>query len=223
MQPDGIEQRQLTTNAASDGQPAVTPDNSYVVFISNRTDANQVWRMNIDGSNQIQLTDGSSKSYPAISTDGRWVFYNTTDDWHLWKVPIDGGEPVRLTEYVALQPAVSPGGNLLACVGRDDAKLELLILSSSGGSPLKRFCFIGWNSRIQWASDGKSVIYSADSNGLRLAKQSLNGGLPEEVVVADEDQIFDFGYSLDGHSLAVTRGGWQHDIVLLSDLNGHLP
>ena len=36
-----------------------------------------------------------------------------------------------------------------------------------------------------------------------------------------EDEVFDFGYSSDGQLLAVTRGGWQHDVVLISDLNFH--
>ena len=33
-----------------------------------------------------------------------------------------------------------------------------------------------------------------------------------------DDELADFSYSPDGQSLAVTRGGWQHDIVLIRDL-----
>jgi Tol biopolymer transport system component len=67
MQRDGSDQRQLTVDAAMDVSPRVTPDNRYIVFISNRSGAFQVWRMNIDGSNQIQLTKGGPKNYLAIS------------------------------------------------------------------------------------------------------------------------------------------------------------
>jgi hypothetical protein len=35
----------------------------------------------------------------------------------------------------------------------------------------------------------------------------------------NEDDIFDFGYSPDGQQLAVTRGDWQFDVVLVNGLN----
>jgi Tol biopolymer transport system component/DNA-binding winged helix-turn-helix (wHTH) protein len=224
-QPDGAEQKQLTNDPAVDGNPAVTPDNRYIVFTSNRTGGLQLWRMNIDGSNQIQLTDGAAKDYPAISPDGKWVLCNTTDDWHLWKVSIDGGQPVRLTDYPASFPAVSPDGKMIACLGRSEPRREhsILILPSEGGQPLKRMDFTGAGfsrDRMQWTPDGRALIYAAERAGpTALVRQPLDGGLPEEIMDFGGDDLFDFGYSVDGRFLAVTRGEWQHDIVLISDLN----
>ena len=184
-----------------------------------------IWRMNIDGSNQIQLTDGAAKDYPAISPDGKWVLCNTTDDWHLWKVSIDGGEPVRLTDYPASFPAVSPDGKMIACLGRSEPRREhsILMLPSDGGQPLKRMDFAGAGfsrDRMQWTPDGRALIYAAERAGpTALVRQSLDGGLAEEIMDFGGDDLFDFGYSVDGRFLAVTRGEWQHDIVLISDLN----
>ncbi len=220
MQPDGTEQRQLTNESAVDIQPAVTPDNRYIVFGSNRTGSAQFWRMDIDGSNQIQLTSGASKGDPAISPDGKWVLYNTTDDWHLWKVAIDGGEPVRLTEYFASRPSVSPDGKMIVCLTRTESKREIVILPFEGGRPLKRFDFAGLPSRLQWAADGKALIYAIERDGVTaLIKQSLAGGPPKEIATFGEDELFDFGYSSDDQLLAVARGAWHHDVVLIRDLN----
>jgi Tol biopolymer transport system component len=222
MEPDGAEQRQLTVSAAVNGTPAVTPDNRQIVFMSNRTGAYQVWRMNIDGSNPIQLTSGAGKNFPSISPDGKWVFYNTSDDWHLWKVSIDGGDPLRVTEYIASHPSVSPDGKVIACIGRTESKQTLLILPLEGGTTLKRFDLAGSTSRLQWTPDGKALIYTGEYDGVTsITKQSLSGGPPEKIVALAEDSVFDFGYSYDGKLLAVTRGGWQHDIVLITDLNRH--
>jgi Tol biopolymer transport system component len=49
--------------------------------------------------------------------------------------------------------------------------------------------------------------------------QKLAGGAAERVVTFDQNDIYDFGFSPDGKQLAVTRGEYQFDVVLLSGLN----
>jgi len=222
MRPDGQEQRQLTLNSATNDAPTVTPDGRYIVFISNRAGAFQVWRMQGDGSDPVALTNGGGKNFPAISPDGKSVLYNTTDDWQLWKVSIDGGEATRLSDAYALFPSISPDGKMIACLGRNDSKAVIRILPFAGGPPLKTFdlaapTFSG--NRIQWTRDGKALIYGTEVDGVTsVYRQSLSGGGPT-VVMKFEDELADFSYSHDGQSLAVARGGWQHDIVLIRDLN----
>jgi len=224
MQPDGSEQRQLTVDSRTNATPAVTPDNRYIIFMSNRTGVFQVWRMNIDGSNQVQLTNGGGKNFPVISPDGKWVVYNSTDNWDLWRISIEGGEPTRVIEQPAYFPSVSPDGKMIACLGRSESKAALLILPFAGVQPLKTIDLAGQNfsgTRILWTPDGQALIYGAERDGVtRLVKRSLSGGKTEEIMKF-EDDLFDFGYSTDSQLLAVTRGGWQHDIVLISDLNFH--
>lgn len=222
MQPDGTEQRQLTVNAGVNGSPAATSDNRYIVFVSNRTGSFQVWRMNVDGLDQRQLTNGSAKTNPTITPDGKWVLYNSTDNWHLWKVAVDGGEPSQLTDFVASTPEVSPDGKVIACIGRNESSRRLLILPIDGGPAVKEMEFFGWVSRIQWMNDGQAVIYAGERQGRRaIIKQSLNGGLSEEPLNLDTDELFDFGYSADGRSFALNRGAWLNDLVLISGLNQH--
>jgi Tol biopolymer transport system component/DNA-binding winged helix-turn-helix (wHTH) protein len=222
MQPDETGQKQLTVDAAANASPAVAPDNRYIAYISSRTGAFQVWRINIDGGNPVQLTNGGGKNFPAISRDGKWVLYNATDNWDLWRVPADGGEPVQVSEQPALFPSVSPDGTMIACFGRSEPKAALLILSSASGQPLRKLDLAGQTfsgTRIQWTPDGKALVYARQQDGVTsLVKQPLTGGRAQ-AIMEFEDELFDFGYSPDGRMLAVTRGGWQHDIVLISDLN----
>ena len=220
MQPDGKEQKQLTVNSDVNGSPVVSPSDGNIVFVSNRSGSFQIWRMNPDGSNQTQLTHGAAKNYPAISPEGKWVLFNSTDDWHLWRVSIDGGEPSQLTDFFASTPSISPDGKTIACIGRNESKRQLFILPFDGGLPIKKFDFFGWISRIQWVNDGKAVIYAGEREGRKVfMRQSLNGDLTEEPLKLDGDELFDFGYSVDGRSLAITRGAWLNDIVLISGLN----
>lgn len=223
MRADGTEQKQLTVDPALDITPRVTQDNRYIVFVSNRSGDFQLWRMDLDGSNQIQLTRGGPKNHHTISADSKWVFYNTTDDWHLWKMSIDGGEPVKVAGYVATLPSLSPDQKTIVCVGRKGLSRELLFLPFAGGPPSRRIEVsisrsVGY--RIKWTPDGKALIYMAEVNGpIAIVKQVLDGGPTEQIAIFDQDELFDFDYSVDGQFLAVTRGLWQHDVVLISDLS----
>ncbi|HEY6218266.1 MAG TPA: winged helix-turn-helix domain-containing protein, partial [Pyrinomonadaceae bacterium] len=180
MRPDGQEQKQLTLNSATNDAPTVTPDGRYIIFISNRAGAFQVWRMQIDGSDPVPLTSGGGKNFPGISPDGKWVLYNTTDDWQLWRVSIAGGEPARLSDSYALFPSISPDGKMIACLGRSDSKAVLRILSFEGGQPLKTFDLAAptfSSNRIQWTGDGKAVIYGTEHDGITsIFRQPLTGG-----------------------------------------------
>jgi Tol biopolymer transport system component/DNA-binding winged helix-turn-helix (wHTH) protein len=221
MQPDGSEQRQLTVDPAIDSTPSVTSDNRYIIFLSNRTGTFQVWRMNIDGSNQTRLTDGTGKNYPVISPDGKWVVYNSADDWHIWKVSIDGGEPVALTNYIGYRPGISPDGKMIACAGRNESKQELLILPFAGGQPVKRFDIASWEYNLQWTPDSKALVFVVKS-GTRafFMKQSLETGTTEKIAELEEEGLNDFAYSSGNRFFAITRSVWQHDLVLISDING---
>ena len=92
---------------------------------------------------------------------------------------------------------------------------------------MKRIAFTGGGfsgDRIQWTPDGKSVLYATVLTGERavgptvIMRQSLDGGPPQRLAEFDEGELFDFSYSPDGQSFAVTRGEWQHDIVLINNL-----
>ena len=109
---------------------------------------------------------------------------------------------------------------MIACIGRNESKRQLLILPIDGAPPIRKAEFFGWLSRIQWTNDSKTVIYAGERSGRRaIMKQSLNGGLTEEPLNLDADELFDFGYSVDGRSFALSRGAWLNDLVLISGLN----
>jgi hypothetical protein len=60
----------------------------------------------------------------------------------------------------------------------------------------------------------------SEQNGpIAIVKHPLDGGSTEQLALFDQDELFDFDYSADGQFLAVTRGLWQHDVVLISELD----
>jgi Tol biopolymer transport system component len=95
---DGSNPRQLTASAGLNGIPAISADGRVIVFLSTRSAAApHVWRMDADGNNLKQLTNGVAEINPEISPDGQWVIFQSINDPGLWKVSIDGGAPLQIT------------------------------------------------------------------------------------------------------------------------------
>jgi Tol biopolymer transport system component len=220
---DGTEPRQLTFNSGINDYPAVSPDGRYFVFHSDRTGADHLWRMNSDGSNQVQLTNGYAERNAVISPDGRWVYYNTATDSKLWKVAIEGGEPVKLIDQFALCPSVSPDGKLVAyfqvsngprryiTLGRVEDMKTVTQISLAPGSWI--------SARLHWDAASTAVTYALVNQGkVKLYEQSLSGGPPRPVASFKAEDEFDFAWSPDHTRLAYTSSKWNHDIILIGGL-----
>ena len=59
MRPDGSGRQRLTNDPSIDWNPAWSPDGTQIVFRSDRSpDGTELWKMDADGSNVVQLTIG---------------------------------------------------------------------------------------------------------------------------------------------------------------------
>jgi Tol biopolymer transport system component len=231
---DGAEPRQITSDASAKSDPAVSPDGRHIVFSSNRTGSFHLWRINADGSNLQQLTDGDGELTPAFSADGRWVVYSVRGNKKtLWKVSIDGGAPAQLSGLLqASLPAVSPDGKLIACwthttgasapvEGGSAPRFKLGVLPFEGGQPLKVIEIsptADHTQRFQWTADGSAIVYCDKRGGVsNLWSQPLGGGAPKQLTDFDSEQIFAFAWSRDNRQLAVARGVNIADVIMITD------
>jgi Tol biopolymer transport system component len=219
--PDGKDPKQLSFNAGANDWPAMSPDGKTVVFWSNRTGVQHLWRMNLDGSNQVQLTNGYAERNAAFSPDSKWVYYNTSQDGYLWKVGLAGGDPIQLTNEYAAYPSVSPDGKLIATFrfptyahearitvrNTDDVK-QVSELTLAPGF---------WISRtIQWDSDSTKVIYAIQTNGkVKLYRQPLMSGSPQAITTLKAEDEFEFAISPNHKQLAFSSTKWNHYAVLI--------
>ena len=221
---DGTEPRQLIFNSGSNSWPAISPDGRTIVFQSDRTGAQHLWRMNADGSNHVQLTNGDAERNAAISPDGKWVYYNSSTDASLWRVALEGGEPIKLTDDYSAYPALSPDGKFIASFRfpKFSHQGKITIRNVEDMKPVKEFSLAPgfWISRtIQWDADSGAVVYAVQTEAqVRLYRQSLSGGLPHELANLKAEDEFEFAFSPNGRQLAFTSSKWDHDIVLIDGL-----
>jgi len=90
-------------------QPRWSPDGSRIAFVSDRGGGDNIWLMNVDGSNKKQLTkeDFRLLNQPSWSPDGRYIVakkHFTTGrslgTGEVWLYSVDGGSGVQLVKRV---------------------------------------------------------------------------------------------------------------------------
>ncbi|HVF47210.1 MAG TPA: DPP IV N-terminal domain-containing protein [Pyrinomonadaceae bacterium] len=226
IEQDGKNQKQLTANASANFYPWATADGRYIVFTSTRArHTRSVWRMDPDGGNLKQLTEGPGDVFPQSSPDGRWVVFVSTRSGFVraWRVSIDGGDPVRLTDKWAQNPTVSPDGSLVACFYREDepnAPIKVAIIPFAGGEPVSVFDIphtVTGQPGLRWTPDGRQLRFIDTANGVsNVWSLPLDGGVPKQLTDFKTDQIFWFDFSRDGQ-LALSRGKQTSDVILIRD------
>jgi eukaryotic-like serine/threonine-protein kinase len=223
---DGSAKTVIATDSAPIFKPAACGDGRYIVFAGYRSvEGVNIWRMDTNGGNLKQITSGAYNQTPVCSPDGQWVVYETLNkDGHvLMKVPIDGGPPLNVSNRSGESATVSPDGKMIAFLGEEgsgtNARAVWLVVPSSGGAPLYTLnADPRRGDRLRFTPDGKSLAYAVDQHGIsNIWAIPLAGGPPKQLTDFKSDGIFDFAWSRDGKSMALSRGQVSRDVVLLTD------
>jgi len=185
-----------------------------------------VWRTNVDGSSPLKLSDGKMDVRPICSPDQKSAYYIDISGNQIYRVRLDGsGEPKTFSHvpqgYFSLgQLSISPDGKTLATAVVDTSSgLAKIALFDVGSSSLTKTLDASHLSNgLQFTPDGKSVAYAIRENGVdNLCVQPLAGSVGHPITNFKSEQIWSFSLSPDGKSLAVLRGHYDSDVVLLQE------
>jgi Tol biopolymer transport system component len=193
--------------------PAVAMDGRTVLFT--QTDAPwALFKVSTDGSNLTKVVDENAAG-PAIVADGQHVLFTKVEGPGLYVAPLAGGEPRRLYDGPVVAPiTVSPDGRrALFRIGRP-GEVMTCELPDCGDRKLLRL------PSVMWAPDGQGVVSIDSNDARRVVETPVNGGSVRELIrLADGgDPISSLAWSPDGKLLALSRGRWTTDIVLITGL-----
>ena len=222
---DGHSAKRVATHAVS---TAASSKGNYLVFQDRDEDGFGLFRLNVNDGEKRRLTKGTDL-WPTFSPDGKWVvFTRWAEQVALWKVPIEGGEAVKLTNIPGqpLAPAVSPDGKLIAFFwgGGGTNSPRIGVVSSEGGEIIKAFdvrvqYFMSYSkATVEWTLDGQAINYIGLQKGVsNIWRQSMDGSQPIQVTTFPAGSIFNFAFSPDGRRLALSRGTFERDVVLINN------
>ena len=111
--------QRLTTDAATDGEPALDPSGAMIAFVSRRSGTPRLWLMDASGANQRALSTGSQTFTPEGSPDwsptgGRLAFTSTrTGTSQVFVLDTATGHAEQLSHEAggAFSPTWSADGN----------------------------------------------------------------------------------------------------------------
>jgi Tol biopolymer transport system component len=238
MNPDGSDQRQLTTAAEWDILPDWSPDASKIAFVSLREAGFNIWVMNADGTGQRRLTQDAVFNYsPSWSAAGdqiaytrdRWVGANRYSD--LLVMNADGSGQHRIVggdkEFV-WEPSWSPDGSRIAYSEWHDAPYGHMIWTvRPDGTDRRLAASITYrNLRApEWSPDSTKLVFAAQRDyyyfDLWVANADRSGD--PSLLARDADMP---SWSPDGTKIAFSRWNYppgQQAWVMNADGSGQQP
>jgi Tol biopolymer transport system component len=154
-----------------DSQSFLSGTNGKIVFTSRRDGNAEIYTMNADGSNQVNLTKNpATDATPVWSPDGTKIAFtsNRSGLLNLYVMNADGSGVTKITkndggvDYRISDPAWSPDGKKIAYVGSLMGEISKLLMVNADGS--------GAETNIdppvtevadpEWSPDGTRIAYT---------------------------------------------------------------
>jgi len=172
MTPSGTGVQRLTTNAARDAEPYVSPNGTKIVFVSSRDVNSEIYVMNADGTGQTNLTNNAAEdTEPAFSDDGSKIVFSRGigADSEVWVMDADGGNQMQLTNIAGRDGLAqwSPDGTKIVFSSARDGDLAVWVMDADGSNPTKLADDTGLDFGPAYSPDGTKIAFTSERDGNR--------------------------------------------------------
>jgi serine/threonine protein kinase len=164
----------LTFDPESDNTAVLSPDETQVVFYSNRLGKNGFYRKSASGAgtDELLLTDDNGAYPDSWSSDGKYLLYErnggTRTKVDLWVLPMTGeAKPTSYLEtpFEEAHAQFSPDSRWIAYTSNESGRPEVYIQSFPIGGGKWQISTTG-GDQPQWRVDGKELFYIAPDRSL---------------------------------------------------------
>jgi TolB protein len=172
---------QLTETPGPDQNPVWSPDGRRIAFRTRRDGNDEIYLMDADGSNEVNLTrtDDRDEWGPTWSPDGEWLAFNTSvaerTSLRLYVVRPDGTDGHFLGKSFAEFPAWSPDGRRIAFASMRPGQAGInpdydLRVIDVDGTRERRLTSTSAVMEMfpQWSPDGSRIAFMAGPVGMSV-------------------------------------------------------
>ncbi len=128
------------------------PERSYVVFVESTAAGNDLYALDTESGEEVQLTQGRQVDHVALSPDGRHIALVSSGHLQAWDT-----ESGMLTEIASNSDysVWSPDGTRLAWYGSRDNQSGIFVTATDGGDPV----YLVDGVQPAWSHDGRQLVY----------------------------------------------------------------
>ena len=173
----------MTETPGIDWQPDASPDGKRIAFESQRDGNSEIYIMNADGSDPVNLTQHPGyDSSPAWSPDGQHIAFVSSREGNseIYVVNAEGGEPINLTMNPAgdANPDWSPDGHHLVFESDRAGQLGLYVLRFDNAEVNRLSADLGSDFTPAWSPDGSLIAFTSnrDGSGQVYVSSAAGGG-----------------------------------------------
>ncbi len=150
-----------------------------VAFVSDRDGNEEIYLMDANGSNQINITNNINRDmFPSWSQDGtKLAFLSDRDgDWDIYLMNSDGSNVLQITDTDSFEwerVSWSPDGSRIAFIGHYDGDYEIYTMNLDGSDRVQLTDNEVNEGELDWSPDGTKIVFTSE-NGEMLDIYTIN-------------------------------------------------
>lgn len=187
-----------------------SPDGTLIVFMSERDGDDEIYRVNVDGSNLQQLTNNTvGDVQPSFSPDGTRIIFASDRDgnYEIYTMNTDGSNVQRITNSADDDrgPRFSPDGTKILFHRGSSGNNDIYVMNMDGSGMKALTAASGNNAYPRFSPDGSQIVFHSNRDGnYEIYRMNADGSNPQRLTNDSLDDAHAF-FSPDGSKIVFNK------------------